>query len=228
MDNRVYRLRRNKYNPYWIDVIYKTKIGIDKIDWIDFILAWKACVDDDFYLFENLKRTWKKSRRIRSKELRKLSQGWKLHFSPTIGTFQGLARSNSNLFRKIKRSLRAQGEGETCWACGTMQNNREMRLYAHEFWDYDFNNRIRKLKAVRFLCTDCHYLTHNGNVMFLPIPDENLIRLTELFCRVNNCKLIESYIYFTFLCKDHFSEDTRIWKTDLAYIEGLLGDLSHK
>jgi hypothetical protein len=228
MTNRVYRLRRNKYNPYWIDIIRKTKIGIDKKDWIDFILAWKACVDDDFRLFENLKQSWKKSRRISSKELRQLSRDWKLLFNPTIGNFRGLARSNTHLFRKIKVAIRAQGEGETCWACGTILINRNIGLNAHEFWDYDFKRRIRKLTAVRFLCTDCHYLTHNGNVMFLPIPNENLIRLTELFCRVNNCKLIEAYIYFTFLCKDHFSEDTRIWKTDLAYIEGLLGELSHK
>ena len=219
--HRVYRITRNKYNPAWLKVLPKTKRGADRRDWIDFILAWKIYAEnDDWTPWENLLQSWKKPKRFSNKELSKFDQGLKLPFTSKVGTGQGLARSNRRLFTKIKNILRSQGNGKNCWACGTAPS-AEVGLEAHEFSEFNYRHHVRHLIAVRFLCTDCHYLTHYGNVMFLPLPDENLIRLADLFCRVNNCKLIEAYSYLTFFTFLNL-EDTGIWTIDLSYLETIL------
>lgn len=218
---RAYRIKGNKYNPAWLKTISETKKGADRKDWTAFILAWKTFAEDDNWdPWEELLASWKKPKRFKYSELKQFDQKWKLPFTPIVGTGQGLARSNRRLFDKIKAKLRSRGEGKSCWACGTTPS-REVGLDAHEFWDFDFRRGVRRLTAVRFLCTDCHYLTHNANMMFLPLPDENLIRLTELFCRVNNCKLIEAYSYLTHFTFLNFG-DTRTWKIDLSNLETIL------
>jgi len=218
---KVYRIRRNKYNPAWLEIISKTKVGQDREDWIAFILGWKTYVEkDNWDLWNELLDSWKKPRRYKYSELRRFDRKWKLPFSPTIGTGQGLSHANRRLFDRIKKDLRERGEGKVCWACDVIPS-REIGLNAHEFWDFDYQRRIRRLKAVRFLCTDCHYLTHDANMMFLPLPDENVIRLTELYCRVNECKLVEAYSYLTYFAKENLG-DSEKWSTDLSDLETIV------
>ncbi len=218
---RAYRIKRNKYNPAWLKIISHTKTGADREDWIDFIHAWEVFIDEDNWdPWSILLQSWKKPRRFKYGELKRFDQEWRLPFSPTVGTGQGLARSNRHLFEKIKMRLRSRGEGEVCWACGAAPS-KDIGLSAHEFWSFDHRNLVRRLIAVRFLCTDCHYLTHRANVLFLPLPDENLIRLTELFCRVNNCRLIEAYTYLTFFASNNLDE-VRTWTNDLSELDSIL------
>jgi len=211
----IYRNLGNTYNPYWLTLVRKTKTGADLKVWITLIFAWKASTKDDLEPWIRIEKNWRK-RRPNAKELERITKNWKLTFNSIIGTGRGLARSEKQLFDKIKRGLRSGGEGKTCWACGALPRRGEVGLDAHEFWDFDFKRRIRILKAVHFLCTDCHYLVHRGDVMFLPIPTEDVIRLAELFCRVNSCKLIEAYRYLNSRGFDGNPNDTANWKIDLS------------
>lgn len=215
---KVYRTKENTYNPHWLSFIERTKSGYDRKDWATFILAWKASIEDDYALLEKLEVEWKK-RRPKIKELERMAREWKLTFNPVIGTGRGLARSERQFFSKIKKVLRSRGEGKVCWACGITPQVGVVGPDVHEFWDFDFKHRIRSLKSVYFLCTDCHYLVHRGNAIFLPVPTEDTIRLVELFCRVNNCKIIEAYSYLTTRGLGGDPDDVEIWEIDLSHCD---------
>ncbi|MCX7914374.1 MAG: hypothetical protein N2511_07300 [Thermodesulfovibrionales bacterium] len=92
-------------------------------------------------------------------------------------------------WKEIKREL-FKREGRRCWICG----KENLRLEAHEFWEYDDANHIQRLVAIHHLCALCHKIKHVG---FWLHTQEGLSRLKEEgltpqdlidhFCRVNSC-----------------------------------------
>jgi len=109
------------------------------------------------------------------------------------------------LWRDIKGKI-FEKEGHSCWICG--EKNR--RLEAHEFWEYDNKNHIQKLRGIHHLCDLCHKIKHIG--LWLYTPDgENMLRNQGLtrddvinhFCKVNKC----SYEQF----EQHEKEAFRIY-----------------
>ncbi len=92
-------------------------------------------------------------------------------------------------WRKIKREL-LEKEGRKCWICG----RDDLRLEAHEFWEYDDENYVQRLVAIHHICSLCHKVKHIGFWCYTEEGRKRLARegltredLIEHFCRVNNC-----------------------------------------
>jgi len=116
-----------------------------------------------------------------------------------------------NKWRKIKKEL-FEKEGRKCWICGA----ENVRLEAHEFWEYDDKNHIQRLVAIHHLCGMCHKIKHIGFWCYTEdgrrqLEEEGLTRddLIEHFCKVNNCSRKEF--------EEHEKEAFRIWRERSKY-----------
>ena len=114
-------------------------------------------------------------------------------------------------WKKIKKEL-FKKEGRKCWICGA----ENIRLEAHEFWEYDDRNHIQKLVAIHHLCGMCHKVKHMGFWCYTSegkrkLKEEGLTRedLINHFCNVNNCTR-EDF-------ERHEREAFRIWKVRSRY-----------
>lgn len=73
-----------------------------------------------------------------------------------------------------------------CAICGAT----DKELHCHERWAYDDKNCIQRLVGFQCLCVDCHNIKHWGRTVAEAHKNgdqETIVRLTEHFCRVNNC-----------------------------------------
>ena len=116
-----------------------------------------------------------------------------------------------NKWIKIKKEL-FEKEGRRCWICGA----ENVRLEAHEFWEYDDKNHIQRLVAIHHLCGMCHKIKHIGFWCYTEdgrrqLEKEGLTRddLIEHFCKVNNCSRKEF--------EEHEKEAFRIWRERSKY-----------
>ena len=104
--------------------------------------------------------------------------------------YQLYKRSNQlNRWRRIKKEL-FRREGRRCWICG----KEDVRLEAHEFWEYDDENHVMRLRAIHHLCHLCHKVKHIGFWCYTLdgrrlLEREGLTKedLIKHFCKVNNC-----------------------------------------
>ena len=93
------------------------------------------------------------------------------------------------IWQRIKEDLFLQ-EGRKCYICGA--NN--LRLEAHEFWNYDDKNHIQKLESIHHLCHLCHKIKHSG-LWFATseglewLKNQNLTTedLINHFLKINDC-----------------------------------------
>jgi hypothetical protein len=109
-------------------------------------------------------------------------------------------------WNKMKKRL-FEKEGRRCWICG----EENVRLEAHEFWEYDDHKHVQKLVAIHHLCAMCHRIKHIG---FWCSTDEGLQRMDQMgltendlikhFCNVNTCSRKEF--------EEHHEQSTMIWK----------------
>ncbi|KKN38241.1 hypothetical protein LCGC14_0755490 [marine sediment metagenome] len=74
-----------------------------------------------------------------------------------------------------------------CFICG----KSNVRLEAHENWEYDYKNSIQKLQDINALCKMCHLNIHLGLSMIL-VQKGKLCKyeLREHWCTVNQEELI--------------------------------------
>ena len=132
--------------------------------------------------------------------INKFYENWKLPSNPDPRLpSRSLARTNPRLFGKTKRLIKKSGEGTHCWACGIgieegknlPANTKHIGLSAHEWWDWNEMNFVRKLVTIRFLCFDCHYLTGRDAIWtlrFSKLAEKDINRIKR-FCAVNNCSV---------------------------------------
>lgn len=112
---------------------------------------------------------------------------------------------------EIKKEL-FEKEGEKCWIC----EKKNIRLEAHEFWEYDDKKHIQKLKEIHHLCDLCHKIKHIGFWCYTSDGQEQLRKfkltkenLVNHFCKINKC-LREEF-------EEHKKEAFNIWKERSKY-----------
>jgi len=120
-------------------------------------------------------------------------------------------RNQLDKWKKIKEEL-FKKEGKKCWICGA----ENVRLEAHEFWEYDDKNHIQKLVAIHHLCSMCHKIKHIGFWCYTEygrrkLKNEGVNRedLINHFCKVNNCTR-EDF-------EKHEKEAFKIWRERSKY-----------
>jgi len=82
----------------------------------------------------------------------------------------------------------------TCAICGSTDKT----LHCHEKWSYDDKARIQRLVGFQCLCEDCHAIKHWGRTVAVALKSkdkESIPRLTEHFCKVNNCSVDAFSLY---------------------------------
>ena len=126
---------------------------------------------------------------------------------PSQAWFQSLHNyysesGQSAKWRKIKEEIFAK-EGKKCFIC----ERSDVRLEAHEFWEYDDITHVQKLVSIHHLCGLCHKVKHIGFWCYTDDGAEllrkmNLSRddLGEHFCEVNSCtgKIFEEHLLESF------------------------------
>jgi len=135
---------------------------------------------------------------------------------PATAWFSSLYRiyKNSNQlskWRRIKKEL-FEREGRRCWICG----RENVRLEAHEFWEYDDEKHIMRLVAIHHLCDMCHKIKHIGFWCYT-VDGRKLMEKAGLtredlinhFCKVNNCTREEF--------EKHEEEAFKIWRERSKY-----------
>lgn len=184
------------------------------------------------------KGTEKIAGNIATELVRGFETSWKLPNNPDPRLpSRSLARTNPTQFDLIKKSLKRDGEESHCWACGISidecknlpANTQHIGLSAHEWWDWDEANFMRKLVAVRFLCFDCHYLTGRDAIWTLKfgkLAEKDISRIKR-FCRVNSCTVPQMWAQM-----QHAREkwqrlnktDISQWSLDLSIIDTLINE----
>jgi len=115
---------------------------------------------------------------------------WKLKIELIPDVAHDLSLHNlvsSKIWKRIKRSL-IQTEGERCWICG----KEGIKLELHEYWEFNPNTNIQKLKEFHHLCYLCHGAKHLGYWYKKRDSKKKVAfafakKLERHFCEVNNC-----------------------------------------
>jgi hypothetical protein len=89
-------------------------------------------------------------------------------------------------------------------------------MHAHEEWRWNDRDHVRSLTSIRFLCRECHYLSHNAYWAFLSIPLKREFPLICLFCTVNSCEYVEAIAHVDFAFKLSRRRARRKWRVDKA------------
>ena len=129
-------------------------------------------------------------------------------------------------WRKMKKAL-YEKEGHRCWICGS-----EGRLEAHEFWEYDDQNHIQKLKGIHHICIKCHRVIHFG-FSCSTLDGRNQLQKQGLtckdlithFCKVNGCTPKDFAAHLKEANEIHSERSRHKWKQDFGDYEDLIKDL---
>lgn len=135
-----------------------------------------------------------------------------------------MLRDRRRLWNRIKSDV-YQREGRQCFICGS----KEGRLQAHEFWEYDDENNVQKLKAIHHLCDYCHKIKHIGFWCHTQrgkqlLESQGIIRqdLINHFCRVNNCSEADFLKHENEAFKTWSQRSKQDWKQDFGEYESIL------
>lgn len=155
------------------------------------------------------KKARTKHRRFNTQVTGAQPRPWKLPIVMLPWGEHDLARLNNTLHRAIRRFL-LKTDGARCSACG-FEASDPRQVAAHEVFTLNERKRIQTFITYRLLCKDCHYLTHNGywgmgvyraavdyygvENYLLYHADNSSKRLTDHFCRVNDCTPEEAFLY---------------------------------
>ena len=105
--------------------------------------------------------------------------------------------------------------GGKCMICGAPS----ARLEAHEQWEYDEENNIKKLKDVVAVCKSCHEVIHIGRTSLMGGEE----CACDHFMKVNGCNYAE---YRKALGEANEAHRRRNkvseWKLDLSYLKKFL------
>jgi hypothetical protein len=111
---------------------------------------------------------------------------------------------------EIRRSAYKKADYK-CVICG-MEN---VKLEAHEIFEYDDKNHIQKLMDIVALCPECHEVYHIG---LTSIKNRYAIALQHLAI-VNNFELNEAIEYINKAFMTWKERSSYKWRLDLKYLE---------
>ncbi len=129
-------------------------------------------------------------------------------------------KNQMHKWHKIKKEL-FEKEGRKCWICG----KENIRLEAHEFWEYDDLKHIQKLGAIHHLCSMCHKIKHIGlwlhtedGARMLKEAGLSEVDVIAHFCAINNCS-VEDFDKHKKEAFEIFAERSKYnWKQDFGNI----------
>lgn len=137
-----------------------------------------------------------------------------------------MLRSRRRLWNRIKSDI-YQREGRQCYICGS----KEGKLQAHEFWEYDDDEHIQKLKAIHHLCNYCHNIKHIGFWCYTErgkklLASQDITRqdLINHFCKVNNCSEADFMKHEDEAFKIWSQRSSHEWTQDFGEYESILVD----
>ena len=186
--------------------------------------AWERTVPDWSHWWENgdhsqlvavSREAWRVAKAMPNRRRKSLGAQWPLPYEPIPGNLGGedLSNTSPRLFRALRDYLKSTGQAASCQACAR-QPEATGPLHAHEEWHWNDRTYVRTLTGIRFLCRDCHYLSHQAWAAFLPIPLKKQYAYIVHFCQVNHCQYVDAIAHadYTQSLSDRRSKAT--WKID--------------
>lgn len=170
----------------------------DHPDWEMLLHAAAALRSGDHKPYRAMRRDWDHRASLMNPDsVAQTVAEWRLPFNPLYRDLGGADLSNTDptCFNRMKKVLAEREKADTCWACHRERGVSDKAFAAHEFWQWDDVQGIRRLIAVHFICSDCHYLAHHTYWRFISCREERDIHLIRLFCQVNQCSIIEAYAH---------------------------------
>jgi len=130
----------------------------------------------------------------------------------------------SSKWKKLKEKI-FETEGKKCWICGA----ENVRLEAHEFWDYDVDKHIQRLTGIHHLCSKCHRVKHciiwlKNPISTTVVQDKggNIEEAITHFCKVNKCLREDFEKYFNYVLRIYDKTRLTKWKIDYGKYKSYL------